>query len=65
MASHGYVIFACDHTYDAGVSIFPDERIIFNKTDIPEGFSEEEKWNLRRLQLDYRAADIQLSLIHI
>ena len=62
MASHGYVIFACDHTYDAGVSIFPDERIIFNKTDIPEGFSEEEKWNLRRLQLDYRAADIQFML---
>ena len=62
MASHGYVIFACDHTYDAGVSIFPDERIIFNKTDIPEGYSEEEKWDLRRLQLDYRAADIQFML---
>ena len=62
MASHGYVIFACDHTYDAGVSIFPDERIIFNKTDIPDGFSEEEKWELRRVQLDYRAADIQFML---
>jgi len=62
MASHGYVIFACDHTYDAGVSIFPDERIIFNKTKIPEGYSEEEKWDLRRVQLDYRAADIQFML---
>ena len=62
MASNGYVIFACDHTYDAGVSIFPDERIIFNKTKIPEGYSDEEKWDLRRVQLDYRAADIQFML---
>ena len=62
MASQGYVVFACDHTYDAGVSIFPGERVIFNKTDIPEGYSEEEKWDLRRVQLDYRAADIQFML---
>ena len=62
MASHGYVIFACDHTYDAGVSIFPDERIFFNKTKKPEGYSDEEKWDLRRVQLDYRAADIQFML---
>ena len=62
MASHGYVIFACDHAYDAGVSIFPGERVIFNKTNIPEGYSEEEKWGLRRVQLDYRAADIQFML---
>ena len=62
MASHGYVVFACDHAYDAGVSIFPGERIIFSKTDIPEGFTEEEKWDLRRVQLSYRAADIQFML---
>jgi len=62
MASHGYVIFACDHAYDAGVSIFPGERVIFNKTNIPEDYSEEEKWDLRRVQLDYRAADIQFML---
>ena len=62
MASHGYVIFACDHAYDAGVSIFPGERVIFNKTNIPEDYSEEEKWNLRRVQLDYRAADIKFML---
>ena len=62
MASHGYVIFACDHAYDAGVSIFPGERVIFNKTNIPEGYSEEEKWGLRRVQLAYRAADIQFML---
>ena len=62
MASHGYVIFACDHAYDAGVSIFPGERVIFNKTNIPEDYSEEEKWNLRRVQLDYRATDIKFML---
>ena len=62
MASHGYVVFACDHAYDAGVSIFPGERIIYSKTALPEGITEKEKWDLRRVQLDYRVADIQFML---
>jgi len=62
MASHGYVVFACDHAYDAGVSIFPGERIIYSKTALPEGITEKEKWDLRRVQLSYRAADIQFML---
>ena len=62
MASHGYVVFSCDHAYDAGVSIFPGERIIFGKTAIPDDLTKEEKWNMRRAQLDYRAADIQFLL---
>jgi len=62
MASHGYVVFSCDHAYDAGVSIFPGERIIFGKTAIPDDLTKEEKWNMRRAQLDYRAADIQFML---
>ena len=62
MASHGYVVFACDHAYDAGVSIFPGGRAIFSKTAIPDDLSEEEKWALRRVQLGYRASDIQFML---
>ena len=62
MASHGYVVFSCDHAYDAGVSIFPGERIILGKTAIPDDLTKEEKWNMRRAQLDYRAADIQFML---
>ena len=62
MASHGYVVFACDHAYDAGVSIFPGERIIYSKTALPEGITEKEKWDLRRVQLSYRAADIKFML---
>jgi len=62
MASHGYVVFACDHAYDAGVSIFPGERIIYSKTALPEGITEKEKWDLRRVQLSYRVADIQFML---
>tara|TARA_B100000586_G_scaffold253128_1_gene213565 strand:- start:231 stop:1391 length:1161 start_codon:yes stop_codon:yes gene_type:complete len=62
MASHGYVVFSCDHAYDAGVSIFPGERTIFGNTNIPDDLTKEEKWNMRRAQLDYRAADIQFML---
>ena len=62
MASHGYVVFSCDHAYDAGVSIFPGDRIIFGKTNIPDNLTKEEKGNMRRAQLDYRAADIQFLL---
>ena len=62
MASHGYVVFSCDHAYDAGVSIFTGGRAIFSKTAIPDDLSEEEKWGLRRVQLGYRASDIQFML---
>ncbi len=31
LASHGYVIFAPDHTYSAMYTIFPDGEVIFNK----------------------------------
>jgi len=62
LASHGYVLFACDHTYDAGISIFPEDRVIRNKTDIPDGISDKEKWGIRGVQLDYRVGDVQFLL---
>ena len=62
LASHGYILFACDHTYDAGISVFPENRIIRNKTDLPEGISDKEKWAIRETQLNYRVGDIQFLL---
>jgi pimeloyl-ACP methyl ester carboxylesterase len=62
LASHGYVLFACDHTYDAGISIFPENRVIRNKTDIPKGISDKEKWGIREVQLGYRVGDVQFLL---
>ena len=62
LASHGYVLFACDHTYDAGISVFPENRVIRNKTDIPDGISDKEKWGIREVQLGYRVGDIQFLL---
>jgi|TARA_B100001146_G_scaffold72395_1_gene64144 hypothetical protein len=62
LASHGYVLFSCDHTYDAGISIFPENRVIRNKTDIPKGISDKEKWGIREVQLGYRVGDVQFLL---
>ena len=62
LASHGYILFACDHTYDAGISVFPENRVIRNKTDLPEGISDKEKWAIRETQLNYREGDIQFLL---
>ena len=44
------------------MSIFPGDRTIFGKTDIPDNLTKEEKRKMRRVQLDYRTADIQFLL---
>ena len=62
LASHGYVLFSTDHTYDAGLSVFPENKVIRNKTDIPEDISDKEKWGLREIQLNYRVGDVQFLL---
>ena len=33
LASHGYVVFAVDHTYGAAATIFPDGEVIFHNLD--------------------------------
>ena len=37
-------------------------RVILNKTDIPDGISDKEKWGLREIQLNYRVGDVQFLL---
>lgn len=42
LASHGYVVFAPDHTYGAGVTVFPDGRIALNNPNLlPSNVSQE------------------------
>ena len=62
LASHGYVLFSCDHTYDAGISVFPENRVIRNRTGFPDSLSDKEKWGIRQVQLGYRVGDVQFLL---
>jgi pimeloyl-ACP methyl ester carboxylesterase len=42
LASHGYVVVAIDHTYGALVTVFPDDRVVLQKSEILEGQDPEE-----------------------
>ncbi|WP_454052396.1 alpha/beta hydrolase [Clostridium sp. Marseille-Q7071] len=37
LASHGYIVAAIDHTYDAAVTVFPDGRVAPVKTQLEDG----------------------------
>jgi pimeloyl-ACP methyl ester carboxylesterase len=45
LASHGYVVVAIDHTYGALVTVFPDDRVVLQKTDILERDQSDEEFN--------------------
>lgn len=43
LASHGYIIFAPEHTYGALVTVLPDDDVILtNFNALPSGVSDEE-----------------------
>ena len=68
LASHGYVIFSCDHVYDAGFVRFSDEEIIYSKSYVkhfPEGTTDEEYWTTREKQLLIRSQDISFVIDQI
>jgi len=68
LASHGYVIFSCDHVYDAGFVRFSDEEIIYSKSYVkhfPEGTTEKEYWETREKQLLIRSQDISFVIDQI
>jgi predicted dienelactone hydrolase len=44
LASHGYVVVALDHTYGALVTVFPDDRVVLQKTDILEQDQSDEEF---------------------
>lgn len=40
LASHGYIIAAIDHTYDAAAAVFPDGRVALNRSQLEGGLQE-------------------------
>ena len=58
LASHGYIVIACDHTYDSGVTVLPDNRVIFSRSGLPDGIDEDAGREIREMQINIRSADI-------
>ena len=68
LASHGYVIFACDHVYDAGFVRFSEDEIIYSKSFVrhfPKGTTDEEYWDTREKHLSIRSQDISFIIDQI
>jgi len=61
LASHGYVVAAISHPYDAIVTVFPDgSRIVYEQKRWPKPPSFEGEANLN--QLEWHAVDIRFVL---
>ena len=43
LASHGYIVAAIDHTYDAAATVFPDGRTALSRSQLDEGLSVLDK----------------------
>ncbi|MBC8346567.1 MAG: dienelactone hydrolase family protein [Candidatus Marinimicrobia bacterium] len=56
LASHGYVVIAPDHSYDANLTIFPDGSIADYRSDIT---GDPDSVLIRRIQINTRADDIR------
>ena len=68
LASHGYIIFACDHVYDAGFVRFSEDEIIYSKSFVrhfPKGTTDEEYWDTREKHLLTRSQDISFIIDQI
>ncbi|WP_152393803.1 alpha/beta hydrolase family protein [Paenibacillus guangzhouensis] len=37
LASHGYIVAAIDHTYDAAATVFPDGRVTYSRSQLDDG----------------------------
>ena len=58
LVSHGYVVIAVDHTYDAGFVEFPDGNIAYSLTAKPEGERLNETPETFYTRFGYRVDDI-------
>ncbi|MCJ7623236.1 MAG: dienelactone hydrolase family protein, partial [Anaerolineaceae bacterium] len=66
LASHGYIVFAPDHTYGALVTVFPDQDVILtNFNALPSGVSDEEYNRAARILGETWAGDIHFVLDQI
>ena len=71
LVSHGYVVIAIEHAYDANISIFDNGDIADYRSGInyqrrhTEKLTPEEFWSIRLPQLKTRAADVSFVLNQI
>lgn len=59
IASHGYIIFAIDHPYEASAVEYPDGRIISLSPDIIETLKSDQQNESNLLLEKYEAADTE------
>jgi predicted dienelactone hydrolase len=62
LASHGYIIAAIDHTYDAAATVFPDGRVALHNDGILTGTSPAELQQAAARLVDQRAGDLAFVL---
>lgn len=64
LASHGYVVAALTHTYDAAVTVFPDGRniVIDMASRPPQGTAEEKQMAYENQRIEWWASDIRFAL---
>ena len=63
LVSHGFIVIAMDHTYDANITIFPDASKHYYDSDLPEGLTDStEVYQIRYKQLKTRRDDVSYVL---
>jgi pimeloyl-ACP methyl ester carboxylesterase len=63
LASHGYVVAAINHPYDAGLTVFPDgRRIIVDTAGWNAAKTEADRTEKSRRRIEVAAADIRFAL---
>lgn len=63
LVSHGFVVIAMDHTFDANITIFPNGEIKNYNSNLPEDIKDEkEAFQIRYKQLDTRTKDVTFVL---
>ena len=62
LVSHGYIVVAPDHSFDANLTIFPDGHIANYRSNIT---GHPDSLNVRIMQMDTRATDISFILDQI
>ena len=63
LASHGYVVAALTHTYDAALTVFPDGRniVIDMAARPPQGGAEEKQIAYENQRIEWWASDIRFA----
>ena len=58
LASHGYVVLAVDHPYDANVTLFADGHTADYRAKMRSQVKKEDFWSVRLPQINTRIADL-------